>query len=115
MHYRWFESGEEPLDEFGMPKSRAEQSMQEDDAEEETPARLFSRGELTALLLALVLLVYGLVQADVPVLLFSASVLLQAPRKIASRLRHPRAHDLAGVLGGLSISLFFGALMLLLL
>ena len=63
----------------------------------------------------LMLLVYGLVQTDVPVLLFSAAVLLQAPRKIAPRLHHPRAHDLAGDLGGLSLSLFFGALMLLLL
>ena len=115
MHYRWFENDEEALDEFGMPKSRAEQIMQEDETEEEPPARIFTRGELTALLLASVLLVYSLVLTDVPGLLFSASVLLQAPRKLAPRLRHPRAHDLAGVLKGLSISLFFGALMLLLL
>lgn len=110
MHYRWFEKDQEKQDEFGLPKSRAEQQKDED-----PPKNLFSRGEITGIVLSSVLLIYSLALLDIPILLFSAAFLLQVPRKFAARAQRPWGHELSNLLKGFSISLFFGALLLLLL
>ena len=113
MHYRWFEKDRETQDEFGLPKSRAEQPTPSDPPGQEETERIFTRGELTGIALASVFLLYSLFRQDIPMLLFSVAILLHALRKIASRSRHPRRHDLSNLLKGFSMSLFFGALLLL--
>lgn len=79
----------------------------------EKPPEGFSRGELAGLMLAGALLLYSLTQADIPAVFLTASFILFEMRLPARALGDTVGRSLAGVLQGLSLSLFFGAVLML--
>lgn len=114
MRYRWFDDGEH-VDEFGMPLSRGEidrMEREEEHAAEPDAEHLYTRGEKVSIVLAAALLLAGLWTADGRLFLISAAFLLYEVRKIVEAFGGKEGHNLANVLKGFSIVLFFGAFFL---
>lgn len=114
MHYRWFDE-EDPVDAFGMPLSRGEidcMEREQERAEAPDAEHLYTRGEKVSIVLAAVLLLTGLWTADERLFLISAAFLLYEVRKLVEVFGGKQGHNLANVLKGFSIVLFFGAFFL---
>ncbi len=76
---------------------------------EKPKERLFSRGEISGMLLALVLFLYSLYSWDLALAFFTFSFLLFLLRPLAERYVGP---SLANIMKGMAVSMGFGALAL---
>jgi len=72
-----------------------------------------SRGEMTGAVMAGAILLYGLMQGDLPVIFLTASFLLWQLRVFTVTLGPKKAGIVKNVLQGLCLSLFIGAVVLL--
>ena len=76
------------------------------------PVMGFTRGESSSMLLAVVLLFYAVNQSDIPAAFLTLSFLLFELRVPAEIFGGRYGNSLAGLLRGLSVTLFLGALFL---
>jgi len=88
-------------DETGIPTAKQEK-------------RLFTRGELTGMGMALCLLVYGLFQQDIPLVFLTSSFLVFEAHSFFAQSGSPQGKNISNLLKGFSIALFAGSLIILL-
>ncbi len=111
MRYRWFAKDRDDTDEMGVPKSRAEWDNESEEGEEEE--KLFSRGELTSMLLTGLIMLYGISEQDLPVIFLTVSFLLYMLRRMTAFIEKGPAGTVNNLLKGFSIGLFFGAIVMI--
>lgn len=111
MRYRWFAKDRDDTDEMGMPRSRAFRDM-EDSEEANDEEKLFSRGELTSILLTALIMLYGISEQDLPVTFLTVSVLLFMLRRLTVFVKTGTGETISNILKGFSIGLFIGAIIL---
>lgn len=87
--------------------------QEDEDWEEEENPKGISRGEMTGAVMAGAILLYGLMQGDLPVIFLTASFLLWQLRVFALAFGPEKAGIVKNVLQGLCLSLFIGAVILL--
>lgn len=109
MRYRWFAKEEDDTDEMGIPKSRAFKGMEESE-EEKGEGKLFSRGELTSIILTALIMLYGISEQDLPVVFLTISVLMFMLRRLTVFMETGAGATISNVLKGFSIGLFIGAI-----
>lgn len=115
MRYKWFKTHEEVYEELleaeeEAKKHKYEQPESIDPASPEgTKKRIVKRNELFGTLVAIVVLLYGLYQNDVPIIYVGLSFLLFEGRFLTKLLNEPKGEFLDRILYILSIFLFFGA------
>ena len=111
MRYRWFAKDEDDTDEMGIPKSRVFREMEESE-EEKGEEKLFSRGELTSILLTALIMLYGISEQDLPVTFLTVSVLMFMLRRLTVFVTTGTGETISNVMKGFSIGLFIGAILL---
>ena len=105
MRYRWFAKDEERVDAFGVPVSRAEHD------EALHPKRPgCARGEVLAIVLAIVILGYEWVKDDGPVVCGCVSFLVYELQPVVMTVLGPRGRTICNVIKGFSLATFIGAL-----
>lgn len=105
MRYRWFAREEENVDEFGVPVSRAvhDEAMQ--------PKKIgYTRGELLAIIIAVIILYYEWVNDDIPLIFVCVSFLGYELQPLVMMLAGAGGQPVCNVLKGFSITSFLGAL-----
>ena len=105
MRYRWFVDETKETDEFGMPVSRAEY----DEALHHKTVR-YHRGDLLAIAIALVILVYEWINEDQPLQFVCIAFLLFELRPAVRHIMGPAGHLLSNVLLGFSLAMFIATL-----
>ena len=103
MHYK--PKDEDRLDEMGLPTVRTAPPV-----EPTKPPRLFSRMVITGMLLSVVLLLWGTVNRDVPLLFVAGAFLMNGLRPFTKWLKEPVGSFVSNMLFGFSIALFFGGI-----
>lgn len=106
MRYRWFVKEEDRVDEFGVPVSRAvhDEAMQ--------PKKIgYARGEILAIIIAVVILGYEWVNDDTPLIFVCVSFLVYELQPIVRILAGENGRPVCNVLKGFSIASFLGALL----
>ena len=114
MRYRWFADDEKP-NENRLAKA-AKEALKENLREQyemQDPKKI-TRGELSALLLAVVASCYGFVMDDLPLMFAALSLVIFFMKPLAYHLLESRAHALANVMQGFSIAIFLGAIVMVL-
>ncbi|MBR6267330.1 MAG: hypothetical protein IKR28_03225 [Selenomonadaceae bacterium] len=111
MRYRWFAKDEDDTDEMGIPRSRAFKDMEEP-REKNGEEKLFSRGELTSILLTALIMLYGISEQDLPVTFLTVSVLMFMLRRLTVFVKTGVGETISNILKGFSIGLFIGAIIL---
>ncbi|SFT50752.1 hypothetical protein SAMN02910356_00861 [Selenomonas sp. GACV-9] len=105
MRYRWFVREEERTDEFGNPISRAvhDEALQ--------PRKIgYARGELLAIAMAVVILLYEWVTDDSPLIFVCVSFLVHEMRPLALQFLGEYGKPVSNMMLGFSVALFIGAL-----
>jgi len=87
--------------------------QEDEDWEEKQKTEGISRGEMTGAVMAGAILLYGLMQDDLPVIFLTASFLCWQLRVFTVALGPKKAGIVKNVLQGLCLSLFVGAVILL--
>lgn len=107
MRYRWFpkHKDNQPLD-F---------SYEEPEQPKPVPRRMPGRGEKAGVLLAAVILFYGLITDDLPLAFFCLALVLFCLRPMAVAYGGRRGESLANLMQGFSFSLFLGTIIWILL
>ena len=106
-HYRWFSHDEELTDALGNHRSRAALDRQ-------APARPgYTRGEVVSMVLAVLVLGYGIAAFVVPFVMFGAAFLLYELHRLLPLLLGPVGIPLAGGVRAFSLVTLFGAVVLL--
>ena len=107
MRYRWFADEEERMDEFGVPVSRAVK-------DEALPPRRpgYARGELLAIALAAVILIYEWVVDDTSMIFVCVSFLIYEMRPLSLLFLGPAGPAAANVMKGFSLAVFLGAVLI---
>ena len=105
MRYRWFAKEEERVDAFGVPISRAEH----DEALHPKPPG-YARGEVLAIVLAMVILCYEWGNDDAPLIFVCVSFLVYELQPIVLKVYGPRGQVICNVIKGFSLATFIGAL-----
>ena len=109
MRYRWFvDDEEEQLDDMGRPLSRAAH----DEALHPQEKKGFTRGERASIVLATLIILYGLGTADVPLVIFCAAYLLFILRPLARKVFKENGEFVSNAMKGCSIALFIGAFLM---
>ena len=111
MRYRWFAKEHETEDEFGVPIRRMPEEELEEEAAEE-PKKLFSHSEWSILIVTFLVMLYSILEYDIPVFFFTVAVLLFLLRRMTTLMRSPHAATINNLMKGFSIGLFFGAILL---
>jgi hypothetical protein len=105
MRYRWFVDETKTTDEFGVPVSRAEY----DEALHHKPV-MYHRGELLAIAIALVILVYAWINEDQPLQFICIAFLLFELRSAVRYIMGPAGRSLSNGLLGFSLAMFIATL-----
>ena len=106
MRYRWFADESKEKDEFGMPVSRAEY-----DEALQRKTVLYHRGELLAIAIAAVIMLYEWVTDDRPLLFVCLSFLVFELRPLARYMLGANGRAIGNMLTGFSLAMFVATLM----
>ena len=107
-HYRWFSHDEELTDELGRRRSRAVLDAPR------AVRQGYTHGEVISMVLAAIVLVYGLCTFVVPFVMFGASFLLYETHRLLPLVLGSVGVPLAGGVRAFSLVTLFGAVALLL-
>ena len=105
MRYRWFADETREKDEFGMPVSWAEY-----DEALHHKSVLYRRGELLAIAIALVILIYEWINEDHPLQFVCIAFLLFELRPAVMHVMGPAGRSLSNGLLGFSLAMFIATL-----
>lgn len=107
MRYRWFPKHKDSRD-VDFPYEEPEQPAA-------PPRKKLGHGEKAGVLLAAVILFYGLITGDLPLAFFCLALVLFCMRPLAVAYGGPRGESLANLMKGFSFSLFLGTIIWILL
>ncbi len=109
MRYQWFKENT-PVDELGLPLSRAEQEQEAEEARSRSQKKRLTRGEKLWTIFACIAVLYASANGDLPLALAAFSFLVYESRILTIYLPPALRTPVANGLRGFSIALFFGTL-----